>query len=94
MAGDRGVLRVRPIGSVTGECAEGWYCPDWGRVVPAPILTFRGEADLPAVFGFLLAPVDLDLQVTLVADATGISITGVVDGRPLGIRSDRCTSSS
>jgi uncharacterized heparinase superfamily protein len=94
VAGDRGVLRVRPIGSVTCECAEGWYCPDWGRVVHAPVLTFRGEADVPTAFGFLLAPVDLDLEVALHADATGVSLTGVVDGRPLGIRSDRCTSFS
>ena len=94
VAGDRGVLRVRPVGPVTGECAEGWYCPDWGQVVRAPILTFRGEGEIPAAFGFLVAPVDLDLEVTVNADATGVSITGAVGGRPLGIRSDRCTSSS
>ena len=87
-------LRVRPLGAVTGARTDGWYCPDWGRVVPAPVLALRGDCELPATFGFLLTPDHVEVDLALGADATGVSLTGAVGGQPLQIHSDRCTFSS
>lgn len=94
VVGDRDDLRIFPIGAVTCEEAQGWYCPDWGRATRAPVLTFRGEADAPVTFGYVLAPHGADVEVAVEADATGVALTGRVAGQPLRMRSDRCTFSS
>ncbi len=94
VVGDRGDLRVRPIGAVICEETQGWYCPDWGRAAVAPALVFRGEAEAPATFGYVLAPSGADVEVAVSSDATGVTFTGRANGRPLRIRSDRCTFSS
>lgn len=92
--GDRADFRVRPIGAVTCGPVEGWYCPDWGRATRAPVLAFRGEADAPVTFGYILAPGGVDIEVAVDADATGVAVTASVGGKSLKMRSDRCTFSS
>jgi uncharacterized heparinase superfamily protein len=92
--GGRGDLRVRAFGAVRCEPARGWYCPDWGQVLAAPLLTIRGEAEAPALFGFVIAPRRTEVQVEVAADAAGITLDARIDGRPLRLRSDRCTFSS
>jgi hypothetical protein len=94
VVGDRGDLRIRPIGAVTGDEVQGWYCPDWGRATRAPALVLRGEAEAPATFGYVLAAPDADVEVAVDSDATGVTFTGRMDAHPLRIRSERCTFSS
>jgi uncharacterized heparinase superfamily protein len=94
VVGERGDLRVRPIGAVTCQEAQGWYCPDWGRATRAPALVFRGEAEAPVTFGYVLTASGADVEVAVDSDATGVTFTGRANGRPLRIRSDRCTFSS
>jgi uncharacterized heparinase superfamily protein len=91
--GDLG-LRVVPLGELTSRVATGWYCPDWGRTFPTSVLRFSGEGVLPIAFGYALAPAGLEATLALTADAAGISVTGRVDGRPVSVRSERCTFSS
>lgn len=94
VVGDRGDLRIRLIGAVTGDEVQGWYCPDWGRATRAPALVLRGEAEAPATFGYVLAAPDADVEVAVNSDATGVTFTGRMDAHPLRIRSERCTFSS
>lgn len=92
--GEPGDLGVWPFGAVTCQPGEGWYCPDWGQVLRAPVLTLRGRADAPVAFGYVLAPRGIDIGVTVDADATGVAVTASVGGKSLHMRSDRCTFSS
>jgi hypothetical protein len=94
VAGDRDDLQVFPIGAVACGQVQGWYCPDWGRATRAPVLTFRGAAEAPVTFGYVLAPRGVGVEVAVDADATGVAITGCVGGKSIHMRSDRCTFSS
>jgi uncharacterized heparinase superfamily protein len=87
-------LRVVPLGELASDVAAAWYCPDWGQALPASVLRFRGEGLLPLAFGYMLVPAGLGAALALSADRTGITLTGRVDGRPVHVRSERCTSSS
>ena len=91
--GDPG-FRVVPLGDLSSEVAAAWYCPDWGQALPASVLRFRGEGVLPLAFGYVLLPAGLGAALALSADGTGVTLTGRVDGRPVHVRSQRCTSSS
>jgi uncharacterized heparinase superfamily protein len=58
----RAVLHVRTFGIgaatiVRGalDPPQGWYAPEFGRRLPAPVLVAGGEGPLPAVFGWLLS---------------------------------------
>jgi hypothetical protein len=94
LAGERLRLAVRPFGPVAASPGRGWYCPDWGRSVPAPMLVLAGDALLPVVFGYVLAPAGLAADVQVSPDPAGVRVTGLVDGRAVDLRSARCTSSS
>ena len=94
LAGERLRLAVRPFGPVAAAAGRGWYCPDWGRVFPAPTLVLSGDAVLPVVFGYVLAPAGLAAAVQVSPDPAGVVVTGLVDGRAVQVRSARCTSSS
>jgi uncharacterized heparinase superfamily protein len=87
-------LLVRPLGPVTCEPSEGWYCPDWGIANRGPVLIFHGEGEAPSLFGYAVAPEDVQLEVGLEADETGVTVSGGIGGRTIRMRSDRCRFSS
>lgn len=56
-------LRVLPFGQgesriIVGslEPVQGWYAPDFGRRLPAPVIACAATGRLPATFGWLLVP--------------------------------------
>ena len=87
-------LHVAPLGDLASDITAAWYCPDWGQVLPAPVLRFRGEGFLPLAFGYMLLAPGVRTTLALSADRTGVTLTGRLDGRPVRVRSERCTSSS
>ena len=92
--GDAGDFRVRPFGDLSCEATSGWYCPRWGTALPAPVLTMRGEGEAPSTFGYLLAPSNADVDLSVDSDPTGITVRGQIQGATFQSRSDRCTFSS
>jgi uncharacterized heparinase superfamily protein len=87
-------VRVTSLGDVASEAVTGWYCPDWGQALPAPVLRFAGEQTLPARFGYVLAPAALEAELVLSGDGVGITLTGRIGDRSVRVHSARCTSSS
>ena len=87
-------FRVIALGDVVSEAAVGWYCPDWGQALRAPVLRFQGEGVVPLAFGYVLVPAELGAKMALSADAKGVTLTGWIDDTPVHVRSERCTSSS
>lgn len=87
-------LRVVPLGELASEVTAAWYCPDWGKALPASVLRFSGDGFLPLAFGYMLLPAGLGTTLVLSADRTGVTLTGRVASRSVHVRSERCTSSS
>jgi uncharacterized heparinase superfamily protein len=94
LSGPRSSFRLIPLGPVHTALDRGWYCPDWNRALQAPVVRLVGEAAVPVAFGYVFLPADLDAELQLSADEAGVTLTGRVGGRPVRVRSDRCTFSS
>ena len=59
----QGALWIRPFGADTvtqvrgvEHPRQGWYCPEFGRAIPAPCLILTRQAPCPYTFGYALVP--------------------------------------
>lgn len=86
-------LRLEWLGDQTVSLEQGRYCPDWNCVFPNPVAVLAGETELPATFGYFLAPAELDVRLRLSSDARGVSVLGQAGGQAVHMRSERCVSS-
>ena len=94
-AGERlRLARASARGLASAASRTAWYCPDWGQALPRSVLVLAGDGLLPVVFGYVLAPAGLAAALQVVRRQAGVTVTGLVDGRAVHVRSERCTSSS
>jgi hypothetical protein len=56
------------------EPRQGWYAPEFGRHVPAPVLVLGGSGQIPAVSGYLVVPELVPSQVVIHKTADGLDI--------------------
>jgi uncharacterized heparinase superfamily protein len=73
-----GLDEARCVSGVS-DPRQGWYAPEFGRHVPAPVIELAGRGRMPAQFGYLLVP-DLD--------PAAVSVSGGADALLLAIGED------
>lgn len=53
-------LELTFVGQGSLAVDAGWYCPQFGLRLPAPVVVWQAKADLPATVGWCLRPADSD----------------------------------
>jgi uncharacterized heparinase superfamily protein len=68
-----GAAAVDVVAGVEGPL-QGWYAPEFGVHLPAPVLVLNGSGGLPAQCGYLIAPDVVPGDVALASTSNGLEI--------------------